>query len=991
MCGLAFYFARESVPDIEHFDTLFKWAEKRGPDGFGVTIVKRNTSESSLVTKEFSTIESYSAKSDEILKHVEDNLDVGDILLAIGRAAPEQEPPTSERNMQPISTGNCILIHNGSVCKKVYDEVMGQREKENTAENVSDIDSEAIIHAYIQANRNIKKAMERISGGVAAIVYDHIKDMVYMISDFKPLAQAYIKGCGYFLASDNDCLGEIIEDITSCRRDGVCTWENFYHHYLSGARIKELDLDSGFIKNIKYRPRYITQKWDSSQPEEKENVCLVSASGGLDSTLTTSILKMANLNPVACHFKYGHRGQDAEEKAITTVCEQMGVPLKLFDIENLVRGIDSSSMLIDPDAKITTGTDEGLKKLDAWVCGRNMLFLSIMASYAESLVMKENYKNVYLVGGFLNLTESGCIVDCDNNKVLTSDKKYVRPGTLSVGDKLLSFNFDKKELQNTVIKKVFNTTHKRTYKLILSFDEGCIHSKKELLVSSEHPFYVKNKEWVKAEKLKVGDILYSFRECNMSQRAAHNSKFKSKDFKDKISKLHTGRKRSEETKKKISESLKGRERSPEHCKAISESLKGGSVAGNKNPMYGHIRSRTKKCWCGKIHSIAKKEVYSAATKKLWKNPEYVSNVLLGIEKFKESDKYDEYIENMSKRAKRMVEDYIEEHGHHWAQTPEARKKSSETMKKLIQEGTLNPSTLFNNCPNKCEKKLINLFEKTDINLDFVGDGQIWMTSEGKKMNPDFINIDQRVVVEYYGGIGFFHTLEEIDERDRLYNKIGWRHLAIIDSEINDLDSIKTKVIDFLHDVHNGWIVEEIEIIEGQKEMINFHCEPNNNFFVDKILTHNSYPDNSEYFLSSALDHFKYGTLIGDRIKPLFCLSNLMKSDQFELIKAFNLEQIFKNTISCDRPIVDSEGIPRNCSKNGIPACGSGLLSYWASKMVGMDDMSIRNFYEIDEEYEAHVPEHLSEGKILKKDVQKILDRILIPEYNLQILRDLLKI
>lgn len=289
---------------------------------------------------------------------------------------------------------------------------------------------------------------------------------------------------------------------------------------------------------------------------DNESVCLVSASGGMDSSLTLSILALSGFeNIVACHFKYGHRGQEAEEVAINNVVKTLNdrgydIKLKVFDIENLVKSIDPNSMLIDPTAKITTGTTEGLKKLDAWVCGRNMLFLTIMASYAESLVMQYDYLKVYLLGGFLNLTESS-----------------------------------------------------------------------------------------------------------------------------------------------------------------------------------------------------------------------------------------------------------------------------------------------------------------------------------------------------------------------------------------------------------------------------------------------SYPDNSEYFVSSSFDMFKYGTLIGSRLNPLFCMSNLMKSDQFALIKAFGLEDVYKYTISCDRPVVVN-GIAKNCCKDGIPACGSGLLSYWASKMVGLDDMQIREFYDCeDSTYHAHKPKHLESNTISEKDIESIINRILIPSEN----------
>jgi len=168
-----------------------------------------------------------------------------------------------------------------------------------------------------------------------------------------------------------------------------------------------------------------------------------------------------------------------------------------------------------------------------------------------------------------------------------------------------------------------------------------------------------------------------------------------------------------------------------------------------------------------------------------------------------------------------------------------------------------------------------------------------------------------------------------------------------------------------------------------------------------------YPDNSEYFLSSALEFFKYGTLIGRRIQPLFCLSNLMKNELFVLIKHLDLTRVYRHTISCDRACVETpvcdhvlinyiapnsnNSVACNCMQNGIPACGSGLLSYWASKMVGMDDMKIRNFYEVpsNEPYEAYIPDHLKQGFKKNPDVNDIINRILLPEDKLDNLRKIL--
>jgi len=151
-----------------------------------------------------------------------------------------------------------------------------------------------------------------------------------------------------------------------------------------------------------------------------------------------------------------------------------------------------------------------------------------------------------------------------------------------------------------------------------------------------------------------------------------------------------------------------------------------------------------------------------------------------------------------------------------------------------------------------------------------------------------------------------------------------------------------------------------------------------------------FPDNSEAFLNSCLEMFKYGTLIGNRIAPLFCLSNIMKHELFVLIKELHLESIYKHTISCDRPKT-VEGVTYNCEKDGIPACGSGLLSYWGSKMVGMNDMELRNFYEVDDpSYEAFIPEHLKQNFTKSPDINDIINRILLPEDKLENLRKLIK-
>lgn len=616
MCGITAFFCRESSIDYKHLDTLFSWTEKRGQDGFGYVLIKKDPEDGRR--KIFSVFKNHLKYSEckklvkQALIDVDGGVNIGDLIIAISRAAPETEGKTDQTNlaetMQPIvrKDHGLALVHNGAVSNKVYKFLKDMNP--DTYKFETTIDSEAILSAYVSKNRNMKDAFEILSGGFATIIYDEHKDMLYVVNDFKPIAHGYVRGVGFFLHSDNDALGEVIQNITSCTRDGVAMWETFYHHYLSGGRIKEIDLDSGFMRNIKYSPRFITQQWDSNfgiivKPENNtvvdiidadvlenavkhaiterdkndDSLCLVAASGGLDSSMTLAMLKLAGYkNIVACHFNYGHRGGDAEELAIKNICTDLGIECKVFDLKNLLSDIDTTSMLIDKEAKITTGTKEGLKKLDAWVNLRNTQFLTWMATYAEAQVMKYDYKTVYFLGGFLNLSESG-----------------------------------------------------------------------------------------------------------------------------------------------------------------------------------------------------------------------------------------------------------------------------------------------------------------------------------------------------------------------------------------------------------------------------------------------HYPDNSEYFLQTFLEHLKYGSLIGNRIKPLFGLSNLMKHELFVLIKEFGLTSIYAQSISCDRPVIETpvcdhttinyipknanDSVPCNCMKGGIPACGSGLLSYWASKMVGMDDMKIRNFYEVsDPGYVAYIPDHIKQNFKKVPQINDVINRIILPEDKLNNLKNIIK-
>lgn len=102
--------------------------------------------------------------------------------------------------------------------------------------------------------------------------------------------------------------------------------------------------------------------------KQNEELVLVAASGGLDSSVTACILQLAGYkNIVLTHFNYGHRGGKAEEIAITNIATELDVKLKIFDIKSLYNemGVEGISMLANESAPITTGTTAGLKLMHA--------------------------------------------------------------------------------------------------------------------------------------------------------------------------------------------------------------------------------------------------------------------------------------------------------------------------------------------------------------------------------------------------------------------------------------------------------------------------------------------------------------------------------------------------------------------------------------------------------------------------------------------------
>ena len=346
------------------------------------------------------------------------------------RAAPETEPNVNDlvdigSVVQPIINKDIILIHNGSVSNKIYNDLFERYGKDKT----SDLDSEAIIWAYLDNNRNMQQTMKYLSGGFAFLMVDMTKNKLYAVCTHNPLYCGYVRGYGMFWSSIEEAIWSTISLLkgTKIDRHNMSVFEDYYCRMVPHDTIEEIDLDTGLINEFKFEPRYITPNWDPyvNSVTKKSNTVLVAASGGLDSTTSLAVLKYSGFAPIAVHFKYGHRGQDCELTAISTICNMLNIPLKVFDIETIVKDLDKDGMLTTKDSKIITGTEDGLKTTAAWTTWRNGLFLSYMGAYAESLIVKHNYDTIYITGGFMQLSESASFGD-NSERFLQSFLKFNR-------------------------------------------------------------------------------------------------------------------------------------------------------------------------------------------------------------------------------------------------------------------------------------------------------------------------------------------------------------------------------------------------------------------------------------------------------------------------------------------------------------------------------------------------------------------------------------
>jgi very-short-patch-repair endonuclease len=94
-------------------------------------------------------------------------------------------------------------------------------------------------------------------------------------------------------------------------------------------------------------------------------------------------------------------------------------------------------------------------------------------------------------------------------------------------------------------------------------------------------------------------------------------------------------------------------------------------------------------------------------------------------------------------------------------------------------------------PNKCETRIYEILEELlPGQYKFTGAFTFWIDM----LNPDFVCKDKRKIIEFFGD--YWHKKEDVENRNKIFNKYGYECLYIWECELKDLEQIRNKIIKF---------------------------------------------------------------------------------------------------------------------------------------------------------------------------------------------------
>ncbi len=210
--------------------------------------------------------------------------------------------------------------------------------------------------------------------------------------------------------------------------------------------------------------------------------------------------------------------------------------------------------------------------------------------------------------------------------------------------------------------------------------------------------------------------------------------------------------------------------------------------GKNNPMFGKTHTKDVRI------ILSKKKMGN----QIWKGRKHLDETKIKISKSNKGKQRNETIKNKMKILTSGKNNPMYGKTHSVITKEKMRSKAISRFKdkNFLSKWT---KSITKKGPNKPEKLLLKILKELfgDIYL-YTGDYTFWI--EGK--NPDFTNINDKKVIDYFGN--WWHSEinhgipEELEDKNRImhFNKNDYKSLIIREHELNDIDSLKIKLLEF---------------------------------------------------------------------------------------------------------------------------------------------------------------------------------------------------
>lgn len=368
---------------------------------------------------------------------------------------------------------------------------------------------------------------------------------------------------------------------------------------------------------------------------------------------------------------------------------------------------------------------------------------------------------------------------------------------LKIGDIILTYNEETSEKEYKKITKIFSRDYKgKILKVTFS-------NKNDFILTLEHPVYVLNKGWVKANKLKIGDKVIQYRYRGL----AYKEKYKGKKYYEIMSKKKADRKRKQ------------------HSRTLKEIHK-NKDSGYHNVNWKEVGKKISKSRKGYKATIEARKKMCISQKKRWRDNPEQKDILSKKMKML-------YINNPEMRqkkseiAKRLVKD------------PKYIKKVSDGVKRVMQKESYwkNYVKGMNMKPNKPEKFLIDFLNDNFPN-EFSYNGDYRMKVRIDNLIPDFVNVNnKKKVIDILGR--YWHKKSEYNERIKRYKKCGYDSLMIWEDELKNEEWLKNRIETFIYNPNIDIVkVTNMQKLDYDSKVYNIETEKNHNYFAEGILVHN---------------------------------------------------------------------------------------------------------------------------------------------------------